>query len=263
MTETKRAHLLLTNDDGIGAEGIRRLADVLEPHYDLMIVAPHHERSGAGHSITVMRNLWLEQYRRDDKQWGWSFEGSPADCVKVAVATISKERPFDLVLSGINRGHNLGVNVLYSGTVAGAREGCILGIPSIAFSVSFDDIKNIRFDTASAVALEVVRRALEKEPTPDLLLNVNVPHVSFDEIKGYAITRQGSSQFKDKFEHVEGHPEENRLLRNVGERYHHSPEPDIAIDDQAVKNGYVSITPLHIDSTAYHHMEKLGGLMDS
>ena len=133
MTEPRRPYVLLTNDDGVHAPGLHALADALEPFCDLTIVAPHRERSGAGHAITVLRDLRLEKYERHGSHWGWSFQGKPADCVKVAVATVSRERAFDMVLSGINRGQNLGVNVLYSGTVGAAREASELVTPSVPF----------------------------------------------------------------------------------------------------------------------------------
>lgn len=260
MTQVSRPYLLLTNDDGIHAEGLEALADVLEPHYDLLIVAPHRERSGAGHSITVLRDLWLEQYHRDGRHWGWSFQGKPADCVKVAFKTVSPDRPFDLVLSGINRGQNLGTNVLYSGTVAAAREGALMGIPAIAFSLYYHDIDSMQFETGAQVALTLTRRVLARGLPKGVLLNVNVPDLPLDRIEGFAITRQGDGMFHDKFEHVEGHPERNRLLRNVGERFAGSSSKDHDIDDVAVDKNRVSITPLHIDSTAHAYLTELEDL---
>lgn len=260
MTDTKRPYLLLTNDDGIDAPGIQALADILEPHFDLLIVAPHRERSAAGHAISVMRDLKLEQFHREEKHWGWSFQGKPADCVKVAATVISKDRPFDLVLSGINRGQNLGINILYSGTVAAAREAVVLGIPAIAFSVSFTSIWEVRFDTAAKVALDVTRRVIKRGIPPGIMLNVNVPSIGYEEIQGYAITRQGNSGFRDKFQHIGEEVGTSRLLRNVGDRFVPSTLEHHDLDDLAIKQNKVSITPLHIDATAHEFLDELEDL---
>lgn len=260
MPDGPRPYLLLTNDDGIHAPGLEALADALEADYDLLIVAPHRERSGAGHSISVLKDLRLEEFHRDNRHWGWSFHGKPADCVKVALTVISKDRPFDLVLSGINRGQNLGINIIYSGTVAAAREAVIWGIPSMAFSVSFRDMNDVRFDTAAQVAADLTRRVLQRGLPPGIMLNVNVPPVSFDRIQGYAITRQGNSGFRDKFEHIESAPGAHRLVRNVGDRFFASTTDEHDLDDLAVKHNRVSITPLHVDSTAHEYLKELDDL---
>jgi 5'-nucleotidase len=261
MNETARPYLLLTNDDGIEAPGLQNLADILEPYFDLLIVAPHRERSAAGHAISVMRDLKLEQFHREQKHWGWSFQGKPADCVKVAATVISKDRPFDLVLSGINRGQNLGVNILYSGTVAAAREAVVLGIPAIAFSVSFSNILEVRFDTAAKVALDLTRRVIKRKIPPGVMLNVNVPPVNYEDLQGFAITRMGNSGFRDKFHDVAGEFEgTSRLVRNVGDRFYPSTLEHHDLDDKAVKQNKVSITPLHIDATAHQFLNELEDL---
>ena len=260
MSEAERPHILLTNDDGIGAEGLHALADALAADYDLLIIAPDRERSATGHAITVLKELRLEKYERDGKRWGWSFEGRPADCVKMAVKILSKERPFDMVISGINRGQNLGVNTLYSGTVAAAREGVLMGIPSIAFSVAYNDIRKVRFDTAAQVARDLTAKALSRGLPPGVFLNVNVPAIDIGKIEGYAITKQGNSGFGDKFEHVEGHPDHSALYRNVGDRFYESTTDHHDLDDRAIRRNEVSITPLHVDATAYQHLADLEDL---
>ncbi len=256
MSESRRPHLLLTNDDGIHAPGLRALADALAPNYDLLIVAPHRERSATGHAITVLRNLKLEKVIRDDRHWGWSFEGRPADCVKIALTRMELERPIDLVLSGINMGQNLGVNIHYSGTVAAAREAAINGVPSIAFSLAYRDVSKMDFAGAAKVALDLTRKFSAKHHKPNVFLNVNIPPIPYEEIKGTVITRQGDSGFRDRFERV-AHPEENAhsIFRNVGERFAPSSRNDHDMDDHAVKAGKVSITPLHVDTTAHHALD--------
>lgn len=257
---TERPLILLTNDDGIDAPGLHALGDALSEDFDLLVVAPHEERSATGHSISVLRDLRLLPYERDGKPWGWSLEGTPADCVKVAVQFLQKERPIDLVVSGMNRGQNLGINILYSGTVAAAREGVLLGFPAIAYSVVYRDPNNLRFDTGARVAKEFTAKTVKRGLPADVLLNVNIPAVDFGDLAGYAITRQGNSGFRDRFEHVEGHPERNPLLRNVGDRFRKSTIEHHALDDQAIARNFVSITPLHIDTTAHHYLEDLEDL---
>jgi 5'-nucleotidase len=255
-----RPHVLVTNDDGIGAPGIRHLADALAPHFDLTVVAPHQECSATGHGISVLTNLRLARYERDGRPWGWSLEGRPADCVKVAVQTISPDRPFDLVVSGINNGQNLGLNIIYSGTVAAAREGIVLGIPSIAVSVAYRDPLDVRFDTAARVALEIARRTLERGAPKGVLLNVNVPDLPYERLGGMAITRMGDSGFRDKFERIEHGEAGAGVIRNVGDRFRKSTEEHHLNDDRAIREGKVSITPLHVDATAHQHLDDLENL---
>jgi 5'-nucleotidase len=258
--KTERPLLLLTNDDGIDAPGLHALGDALSEDFDLLIVAPHEERSATGHSISVLRDLRLLPYQRNGKPWGWSLEGTPADCVKVAIQYLQKERPIEMVVSGMNRGQNLGINILYSGTVAAAREGVLLGYPAIAYSIVYRDPNDLRFDTGARVAKELTSKTYRRGLPPEVLLNVNIPAIAFEEIAGYAITRQGNSGFRDKFKHVEGHAERNPLLRNVGDRFQKSTMEHHALDDQAIARNMVSISPLHIDTTAHHYLEDLEDL---
>lgn len=260
MTTPDRPLLLLTNDDGIDAPGLHALADALSDQFSLLIVAPHEERSATGHSISVLRDLRLAPYEKQGRLWGWSLEGTPADCVKVAVQFLQKERPIDFVVSGMNRGQNLGTNILYSGTVAAAREAVLLGLPAIAYSVVYRDPNHVRFDTGARVARELTGRVIKRGLPPDVLLNVNIPAIDFEEIAGYEITRQGNSGFRDRFEHIEGDRDVNPLLRNVGDRFQKSTLEQHDLDDQAIAKKFVSITPLHIDSTAHRYLEDLEDL---
>jgi len=261
MPTNQKPLILLSNDDGIDAEGLRTLADALGgPRVDLLIVAPHTERSAMGHAISILRDLRLEEHNRNGRPWGWSFEGTPADCVKMAVQVLAGERKIDLMVSGMNRGQNLGVNVLYSGTVAAAREAVILGIPGIAISIAYKDLNHVRFDTGARVAQDLIPHFLEHPMPDDVLLNVNIPPIDFDEITGYSITRQGDSGFRDKFEQREGNPSAAGIYRNVGDRFHKSSADHLDLDDTAVDGGKVSITPLHIDTTAHHHRDSFDDL---
>lgn len=259
-----RPRILLSNDDGISAPGLQALADALDPHYDLTIVAPDRERSGAGHGINVRQDLRLERFHRADDHWGWSFQGTPADCVKMAIVSLCKDRPFDLAVSGINLGQNLGVNILYSGTVAAAREAAWLGVPAIALSQTFRrDPRTVDFDAAARLALPIVRRTLETGLPPKVLLNVNFPHAKYEDVRGYRVTRQGDSGFHDRFERIRDHPETGgATYQNVGERFNPSSAEDPDLDDRAIREKFVSITPLLVDATAHEWLGELRGRYD-
>lgn len=254
-----RPYVLLTNDDGIHAAGLRALAEALAPHVDLLIVAPSTECSGQGHAISVLKDMHLEPYRRNEDLWGYALCGTPADCVKVAATVLARERPFDLVISGINRGQNAGINVLYSGTVAAAREGAMLGFPSIAVSLWYTDENDLPYETAARAGLDVLRLVHERGLPPGIMLNVNVPPLPYEELRGYAVTRMGNSGYTDFFHHepaAEGRP---ALLRNVGNNWTPSAPEDEEVDDHALFKGYVSVTPLQFDLTAYEVLPHLQG----
>src|SRR5574337_383805 len=176
--------ILVTNDDGVYSPGIQTLAKRLRELDTVVIVAPDRERSAAGHSMTLHRPLLIEEVR----EGMYSVNGTPTDCVNIAVKGLLKETP-RLVVSGINKGPNLGDDVTYSGTVAAAIEGILLGIPSIAVSVAARE--NFRFAEAAEVAFSTAVRALEQGLEPGTLLNINVPNLSIAEIKGTRITRLG------------------------------------------------------------------------
>lgn len=249
--QNNRPYILLTNDDGIHAEGIRAMAEALEPHAELMIVAPNTECSGQGHAISVLKDMRLEPYHRDADLWGWALCGTPADCVKVATTMLSKERPFDLVISGINRGQNAGINVLYSGTVAAAREGAILGLPAIAMSLFYQDENYMPYETAARVGVDVMRMVREHGLPRGVMLNVNVPPLPYEDLKGWAVTRMGDSGYTDWFLHEPSEGGRPATYRNVGSGWNPSVPEDDEVDDHALYKGYVAITPLHFDLTAY------------
>ncbi len=262
MEPISRPHILVTNDDGVAAPGIAALVDALRGIADLTVVAPSHENSGMGHAISVFRDLRFEPFHREGVLWGYGLEGTPADCVKVAVSMLATERPFDMVVSGINCGQNVGINILYSGTVAAAREAAVLGLPSIAFSMLFhEDPTNLPYATGGRVALDVVRRVLERGLPRGVMLNVNVPPVDYGAIRGWRLTRMGDSGYADLFLHepcAEGRP---ATYRNVGKGFERSTivhgDAAYELDDEALYQDCVSITPLQFDLTAH---ECLGGL---
>ncbi len=237
--------ILLTNDDGINAPGIYALWRELRKIGEISIVAPETEQSAIGHAITLSNPLRLREVYRDGSFYGYSVNGTPADCVKLGVTAIFKEPP-DIVISGINLGPNLGVNVMYSGTVSAATEGTIIGIPSIAVSLAIRREPDYSF--AAAFARALCLKVKEKGVPAGILLNVNIPAVPFAKVKGVKITRQGKARFKDTFE-KRLDPRGNVYYWLTGETIRE--EEDGEADSKAVKDNYVSITPLHFDLTSY------------
>jgi 5'-nucleotidase len=253
---SQRPHILLTNDDGIKAAGLRAMAQALLPVAEVTIVAPLHEQSGMAHAITVFREMNLEEFKIDGNLHGWALDGTPADCVKVALQNLPLDRPFDAVVSGINRGQNAGVNVLYSGTVAAAREGALLGLPAIAVSLLYHDERRLPYATAAGVGVEVLQMVLDRGLPRGLLLNVNVPPVAPEEILGWRVTRMGNSGYADFYQQQDLEP--GRGMRtNVGKGWLPSEPYAEDTDDHAIMNDYVSITPLQADLTAREFLPHL------
>jgi 5'-nucleotidase len=239
--------ILVTNDDGVLSPGIQLLAKRLKELDSVVIVAPDRERSAAGHSMTLHRPLLIEEIRESV----YSVNGTPTDCVNIAVKGMLKEVP-RLVVSGINKGPNLGDDVTYSGTVAGAIEARLLGIPSFAISLAARE--NFRFADAAEVAVTTAAMIFDQGLSEGTLLNVNVPNVPLPEIKGTMITRLGKRIY---------HQMTVERVDPRGKKYYWigGGEPDWereeGTDLDAVDRNYVSITPLHLDLTDYAVFEKL------
>ena len=242
--------ILVTNDDGVYSPGILILAKRLRELDTVVIVAPDRERSAAGHSMTLHRPLLIEEI----KDSIYSVNGTPTDCVNIAVKGLLKETP-KLVVSGINKGPNLGDDVTYSGTVAGAIEGILLGVPS--FAVSLAAREDFRFAEAAEVALRTASRILEQGLPAGTLLNINVPNLPVSEIQGTHITRLGKRIY---------HQMTVERVDPRGKRYYWigGGEPDWereeGTDLDAVDRKYVSITPLHLDMTDYASFDRLRSL---
>ncbi|MEW6141275.1 MAG: 5'/3'-nucleotidase SurE [Thermodesulfobacteriota bacterium] len=243
--------ILLTNDDGIHAEGLRYLQLAAEKLGLVSIVAPEAEQSAVGHAITLYDPIRSREYAKKGIFYGHGIGGTPADSVKLGLYSILPRRP-DLVLSGINDGANLGINVLYSGTVSAATEAAILGVPSMAVSIA--QKKNPPFEWALPHVEKLGAWILKNGLPRGVALNVNIPALPPDEIKGYKVTRQGLQKFRENFDRRED-PRGNYYYWLTGEAT--ADEKDGDTDVVAVREGYVSVTPLFYDLTAHNHTETL------
>ena len=238
--------LLLTNDDGLTAPGLMTLVHELlrTGLYDLRVVAPEKEQSGVGHCITIHWPLYAEAVTLPDPSAdvpAFKVAGTPADCVKIAITNLFPDFVPDLVISGINRGPNVGMNVLYSGTVAGALEACINGLPSIALSLDIPSNGMWHFQLAAELSVPIVGMALEAGLPAWTSLNVNIPNRPQSEIKGTRLTTHGRSGFKEFY--VEEAPENGRRRFRLEGNMHYR-DSDSAVDAIALREGWISATPL-------------------
>ncbi|TAL23760.1 MAG: 5'/3'-nucleotidase SurE [Nitrospirae bacterium] len=235
------AVILVTNDDGVHSQGITALFKSMKEIGDVYVVAPDRERSAVGHALTLHRPLKAEEI----KERVYAVNGMPTDCVAIGVNKILPEKP-SLIVSGINKGGNVGDDITYSGTVSAAIEGTIMGIPS--FAISIVGGKNFHFDTAAYYSLEVAKYILEKSLPYDTLLNVNLPNVHRDDVKGIKFTRQGKRVYDNAIQEMYDPRGEKHFWIGGGTVYwEHGEDTDI----HAVQQGYVSITPIHLDLTNY------------
>lgn len=255
-------HILLTNDDGIEAPGLRELLAALHPLARVSVLAPDHNWSAAGHTKTMHKPLRVTHQPLSldgnaDTGPGraeveaYTTTGTPSDCVALALLGVLPDRP-DLVVSGINQGGNLGHDLTYSGTVAAAMEAVIWGLPGIA--VSLDSYESQDFGFAAKAAARVVEQALVRGLPPGTMLNMNVPSCLPDEIRGLVITRLGRRVYRDVL--VERQDPRGRPYYWIGGEPP-SGHADEGTDIWAMANGYVSVTPLHLDMTAYDLVPEL------
>lgn len=241
--------LLVTNDDGINAPGILALSTALQALGNVRVSAPAKNQSASGHKKTLFQDIHYKEIQLENGVPGMAVNGSPADCIALAALGMT-DWPPDIVVSGINRGENMGQDLTYSGTVTAALEGAIHGVLAVAVSLSTHDADTIEdYERAAQIAVTVVRRVLEKGLPPFTILNVNVPNVA--EIKGLRITRQGVRIYLDKILRKNG-----GIVQIVGDPPTGNFEEE-GTDVWAVHNGYVSITPVHLDMTAHRFMADL------
>jgi 5'-nucleotidase len=243
--------ILITNDDGIDSPGLRALADALAPLHEVAVIAPDRNWSISGHNRTMDRPLRVSERQIGHGYPAYQTDGSPADCVALAVLGFLPEVP-ELVISGINHGYNLGDDITYSGTVAAAMEGVISGLPSIAMST--DPVPTWPIDVAAAFAVRLVDQITKRGMASDILLNVNLPNLPQDQIKGVQITRLGKRIYEDKL--IKRTDPRGRTYYWVGGSRVGSKREEGA-DVTAIEDGYVSITPIHLDLTNHALLETL------
>jgi 5'-nucleotidase len=241
--------ILLTNDDGIYAPGLAAMEHSLRRLGDVYVVAPSKEQSGVSHSITFLTPLMVKKVFVDNKHWGWTVDGSPADCVKLGISEIVPDRP-DLVVSGINGGLNAGINIIYSGTVAAAVEGAFYGITSIAVSLEYDE--NEPFHQAADWATDVIEKILQQKDQQSRLYNINIPLAALRKNKAETrIVGMDVTQYWESFE---------RRTDPLGRFYYwltgrpdaRQPKPEKPVemtDLTALAQGLISVTPLNYDMT--------------
>lgn len=247
----KRPFILVTNDDGIDAEGLEFLAKSMSRIADIMVVAPTLSQSGMSHAMTLGKPLRIKKAYKHKKFFGYAVSGTPVDCVKAALAHILPQKP-DLVVSGINHGSNTAINILYSGTVAAAREAAIAKIPAIAFSLTTYSNPDFRYAAkfARQLALKVLKHGLPAET----LLTVNIPNLPEEKIKGVVVTQQGKSKWHETMiERADAYGEPYYWLR--GELM--LQDDSLEDDEFAVRNDYVSVTPISFDQTNYAFLETI------
>jgi 5'-nucleotidase len=250
-----RPLILLTNDDGIGAPGLNALREAVARIAAVEVVAPERPCSAAGHAVSVLKDMSFRRIELGDGFREHSLMGMPADCVKLAVTKLFDARP-DLIISGINRGSNVANNILYSGTVAAALEGAMLGVPSIAISLSYDNSDPIlHFETAAEFAVRLAPSVIARGLPKGTILNVNVPNRKSEEVRGVVVSRQGEGMYIDVMEPSGGNGE-IEAFRNVGEVMVYSAQGRDC-DDVVVRDGFISITPLRYDLTDHGYRDTL------
>ena len=246
--------ILLTNDDGVYAPGLRALRAELKKLGDVTVVAPAGEQSAVGHSITLLTPLLVQEVVDEANQpMGWAVEGRPADCVKLAIVELLKEPP-DLVVSGLNAGSNAGINVLYSGTVAAAIEGAFFRRTSIAVSLEYTKPKPLDFTRAAGLAAGVIKQILQHAPPAGSLFNINIPSLEKGPIRGIRVVPQNVAPYVETYD---------RRIDPRGRVYFWSgpdfkcPEPHPDTDVTAMADGYITVTPLQFDLTQAEMLEKM------
>jgi 5'/3'-nucleotidase len=237
--------ILVTNDDGVYSEGLRKLADVCRTIGEVIIVAPDREQSAASHALTLNRPLRMMQIEQGE----WIVDGTPTDCVNLGILKLMRSERPDLIVSGINFGPNLGDDVTYSGTISAAFEGALLDVPSIAFSALVGE--HFSFDRCATFAGELARIALDQHRDPRIVLNVNFPVGEFGGVK---ITRLGRRIYSEGvIERLDPRGRKYYWIGGEPPVWH----PEEGTDFDAVQQGYVSITPLHLDLTHHESIPRL------
>lgn len=244
-------NILLTNDDGFYAAGLAAIESALREFADVTVVSPLTEQSGVSQSITFLRPLLAQKMQRSDGNYGFAVDGTPADCVKLGISKLVDQRP-DLVISGINGGLNAGINVLYSGTVGGAAEGAIFGIPSFAVSLEWDNQPN--FQRAAEIAVPIIRKALERRDPRWQLFNLNVPTAALaGDYRVQVVPMQSERAGEQFLQRVD--PKDRVYYWATNDSSPTAAEP--ITDAIALHQGDVTLTPLDYDLTRHHALGEM------
>jgi 5'-nucleotidase len=250
---TSKPLILITNDDGVSAPGLRALIAVMAEIGDILVVAPDNPQSAMGHAITTNSTLYLNKISKEnDTIEEYSCSGTPVDCVKLAVNEILKRRP-DLCVSGVNHGSNSSINVIYSGTMSAAVEAGIEGIPAIGFSL-LDYDWNADFETMKPFIRKITLEVLANRLPKGVVLNVNFPKLTKENIKGIKICRQAKARWIEKFDKRQT-PQGRDYYWLAGEFVNQDKGEDT--DEWALGNGYISVVPVQFDLTAHHATQEL------
>jgi 5'-nucleotidase len=235
--------ILLTNDDGIEAPGLQALRDQISEVADCFVIAPSEQKSASAHAISLIHEVEVSKHYVHGSFFGYRVKGTPVDCVKLALCEMLPHPP-DLIISGINQGPNTGVSIYYSGTVSAAREGTIADIPSIAASIASFEFSDFSF--AARLLRDIAKMVIAEGLPQGVMLNINIPPRHEKEMKGIKVTRQAKSKFVEKYSR-RGERDTTILYSLKGELLVTSSDGDS--DEEAIREGYVSITPLKLDLT--------------
>ena len=245
--------ILVTNDDGVNAKGISALIDMVKPFGDIMVVAPLHGNSGMSHAITVKTPIRYKKIREQDNITIYGCNGTPVDCVKLAMSEILHRKP-DLLVSGINHGSNASISIIYSGTMGAAIEGCVNGIQSVGFSL-LDFSSEADFPQGIDHGKKIVKNVLENGLPKATCLNVNFPAIAKEEINGVKICRQAKGIWKEEFDKRRD-PRSGEYFWLTG-YFENGENGSTDTDEWALANNYISIVPVEIDFTAYDQIDYL------
>ena len=253
----QRPLILVTNDDGITAPGIRNLVEFMNEIGEVVVVAPNSPQSGKGHAITINSTLTFEEINLEGPQKDYSLSGTPVDCVKFALDKILTRKP-DIVVSGINHGANSSINVIYSGTMSAAVEAGVEGLQAIGFSL-LDFSWDADFKEAKTYIQDIVRKVLANPIPKGIVLNVNIPKLKSSEIKGIRVCKQANAKWEESFdERINPHGKKYYWLTG----YFNNMDTSENADEVALSEGYISIVPVKFDLTAYEYLDHLKGIME-
>ena len=253
MKTNKRPLILVSNDDGVNAKGLKNLIEVVKPYGDILVVAPESAKSGMSHAISFKNPIRLNKIKEYENVKIYSCTGTPVDCVKLALNQVVDRKP-DFLVSGINHGSNASISVIYSGTMGAVIEGCLNGIPSVGFSI-LTHAKDADFSLSRKYSQQIFEKVLKQGLPQGVCLNVNFPVIDIDDLKGFKVCRQARGIWKEEFD--------KRIDPNNRDYYwltgnFNNFEPDAEdTDEWALNNNYASIVPINVDFTSYDTIEKL------